>query len=402
MEVLDVIDIGQGQRLEKNISALFDISNAVSHTRTLEEFYNIVHKTLAGILRADNFFIALHDPVRDKITVPYFFDKNYERPRETGHFNESLSLAAEVIESGRPMIFSKADILALARQKDQRVAGALSEIWAGVPLTIRDRVAGVMAVSDFESAGTYSSHDLNLINAVARHVALAIERKETETGIRAKDKILEKISEFSPVGIALIENRVFKWVNREMVRMFGYESQGAFRNRNVKMIYGDAADFEFAGQIIFQECASQGRADYEMDLVKQDGSHFPVHVRLNSTDRENPMSRTIVCFTDISRRRAAEKERFERERLQGVMEMAGAVCHEINQPLQAIMGYAELLLLDPESAASVSCLDFIKSQAGRLSNIASTLANITHYKTIDYPGNARIVDIWGAGPPKMK
>ncbi len=392
----------QRQGLEKPISALFDIFDAAVHTRTLEEFYSMVHRTLAGILRADNFFIALHDPARNAITFPYYTGKREEMPMAGGLFSEPLSLAAEVMASGRSMIFFRDQIQALARQKDQLVTGTLSRIWAGAPLTIRGRVAGVMAVQDYNSVGVFGSHDLNLLNIVSRHVALAIEGKEAETRIRAQGEILEKIADSSPVGMAMIENRVFKWVNKEMVRMFGYASAEAFGNRNVNMIYGDASDFEFAGQTLSQECASQGEADYEMDLVKKDGSRFPVHVRLNSTDRKDPMSRSIVSFTDISRRRAAEQETVERERLQGGLEMAGAVCHEINPPLQAIMRFSERLLLNPKFLAQGTGLDFIKSQAGRLGKITSTLANITRYKTVDDPGKARIVDIWGAGPPKMK
>jgi hypothetical protein len=38
----------------------------------------------------------------------------------------------------------------------------------------------------------------------------------------------------------------------------------------------------------------------------------------------------------------------------------------------------------------------IKSQASRLGKITRKLSNITHYRTVDYPGNKRIVDIWGA------
>jgi signal transduction histidine kinase len=35
-----------------------------------------------------------------------------------------------------------------------------------------------------------------------------------------------------------------------------------------------------------------------------------------------------------------------REKLQAVLELAGAVCHELNQPIQAILGHSELLLMD--------------------------------------------------------
>ncbi|MFA5905348.1 MAG: histidine kinase dimerization/phospho-acceptor domain-containing protein, partial [Desulfobacula sp.] len=149
---------------------------------------------------------------------------------------------------------------------------------------------------------------------------------------------------------------------------------------------------------IYKGLAMGGAVDYEIDLVKKGNILFPVHIRLNSGDDKNPMAWAIATFMDISHRKTVEKEKFEKEKLQGVLEMAGAVCHEINQPLQAILGYLELLLMGSESGHSEkSIIDSIKSQIERLDKIAGKLSGITYYKTIDYPGNTKIIDIWGAG-----
>jgi len=78
--------------------------------------------------------------------------------------------------------------------------------------------------------------------------------------------------------------------------------------------------------------------------------------------------------------------------------MAGAVCHEINQPLQAILGYSELLLMGSESRPREKRnVHSIKSQATRLGRITRKLSGITRYRTVDYPGNTKIIDIWGVG-----
>ncbi len=84
----------------------------------------------------------------------------------------------------------------------------------------------------------------------------------------------------------------------------------------------------------------------------------------------------------------------EKEKLQGVLEMAGAVCHEINQPLQTIIGYSTLY--QEKDSISSRELNYIKAQAARIGDITKRLSNITQYKTINYPGNTKIVDIWGS------
>jgi signal transduction histidine kinase len=52
----------------------------------------------------------------------------------------------------------------------------------------------------------------------------------------------------------------------------------------------------------------------------------------------------IESSLDVTDRKQAEQERVQREKLEGILEMAGAVCHEFNQPLQGILGFSELLM----------------------------------------------------------
>lgn len=86
----------------------------------------------------------------------------------------------------------------------------------------------------------------------------------------------------------------------------------------------------------------------------------------------------------------------EKEKFQGVLEMAGAVCHEINQPLMIISGYSELLLMDmPEDNPQYETFKKINEQVHRLGTITRRLMGITKYRTKSYlKGN--IVDINGA------
>lgn len=90
----------------------------------------------------------------------------------------------------------------------------------------------------------------------------------------------------------------------------------------------------------------------------------------------------------------------EKEKLQGVLEMAGAICHELNQPLMAISGYSELLLMDiPENKSQHTNLRKIKEQVDRLGEITRKLMKITKYKTKSYL-NGSIVDINEASAEK--
>lgn len=98
-----------------------------------------------------------------------------------------------------------------------------------------------------------------------------------------------------------------------------------------------------------------------------------------------------------------QEELARRERFQGVLEMAGAVCHELNQPLQVVSGFSELLLAscaadDPRERL----LRHIRDSAVRLGDLTAKMMRLTDYKAKDYLSDGtRIVDIDGAaGPPR--
>ena len=84
----------------------------------------------------------------------------------------------------------------------------------------------------------------------------------------------------------------------------------------------------------------------------------------------------------------------EHEKFQGVLEMAGAVCHELNQPLQGISGYCEILMMDlAEDDSRHRMLMKIKSQVERLGELTRKIMNISRYQTKPYLDKCRIIDI---------
>ena len=96
----------------------------------------------------------------------------------------------------------------------------------------------------------------------------------------------------------------------------------------------------------------------------------------------------------IKERQRLEEERMRKERLQGVLEMAGAACHELNQPLQVISGNCELLLKKFLQNSDVKKrLGNIEESVNRLSETTKKIMNITKYETKDYFEHNKIIDI---------
>jgi len=83
----------------------------------------------------------------------------------------------------------------------------------------------------------------------------------------------------------------------------------------------------------------------------------------------------------------------EAEKLKVLMETAGAAAHEINQPLQSIIGFAEMLLTNPEHTNNKEMLESIMLAGTKISRILTNMQDIRQYATKTYTANHSIVDL---------
>ncbi len=385
---------------KKVLQGLFEISEAITSSRSLEELYASIQVCLGHIFDLKQTYIILCDPDKNNDNlIPYFLEDT--TTEHTIYLEETLALSRRVISRKSELLFIEKEIETAFTQQERKTIKTISKVWLGAPLLMGKQVFGVMAVSNQQSVDNYLKEDLNLLKMISRHVATAIARRKSDKIFLEENQILQQILESSPVGIALVQNRVFKWVNDKMVTMFGYSSKKELENKSVRMIYCNQRDYELAGKMIFYGLTSSGNADYEIHLVKKDGTLFESHIRLNSAElsnlvdgvEANPMSGTIASISDISQRKASEITKSEKEKLKGVLEIAETVCHEIDQPLQNITKYINQYASKKNLVHEE--VQNLRLQALAIGKITKRLTNITRYNTSKFDKNLRMVDIWG-------
>jgi DNA-binding response OmpR family regulator len=89
----------------------------------------------------------------------------------------------------------------------------------------------------------------------------------------------------------------------------------------------------------------------------------------------------------------------EKEKLQVIFEMTGAICHDLTQPMQAISGNSELMLMSIQKDNPLyRNIKTIKDQVDRMRDITRKLKRVTRYKTKDYI-NSKIIDLDSADTP---
>jgi DNA-binding response OmpR family regulator len=92
--------------------------------------------------------------------------------------------------------------------------------------------------------------------------------------------------------------------------------------------------------------------------------------------------------------RAAEAELARSRWLAGIGETTIAIEHEINNPLSALLGHAELLLMDEGmTAEQVESLRIIQEQAQRIADVVRRLARLKNPQSVEYLSGSRMLDL---------
>lgn len=192
--------------------------------------------------------------------------------------------------------------------------------------------------------------------------------------------------------------------------IFFNDADGVFRGCNqafLKDIVGLTRDCvigckaeELGGQVPDELVACLRRKGahstaFEAEIPCADGRHRDFlfnTARISGEGLETAGS--VVAMQDLTEKNRAARERAQKEKFEGVLETAGAVCHELNQPLQVISGYAELLMVDvSEDHKHYDLAEQILEHVERIADITGKLQKITRYKTLDYSQRTKIIDI---------
>ena len=100
---------------------------------------------------------------------------------------------------------------------------------------------------------------------------------------------------------------------------------------------------------------------------------------------------------DITQLVQSRNEREEKKRLKSLVELSGAICHELRQPLQILLGLTDLIAVQLSEDKDVDKdLQRLKDQTVRINQLLTRMNNITKYKTKSYTNTSNIIDLENA------
>lgn len=196
----DITERKQAERLQR---ALYSISEAAYFAHDMRNLFRIVHRIVARLVPAQDFFIALIDPASGRLECPYaVFPEG-----EAGDAAARAAVLADglvdyLLAAGKALLLGPDDVVEVLRIMGREPSGNLPREWLGVPLKNGEgRAIGALVArrrggpeGDGETAG-FGEAGRKIFNFVSSQVAMAIERKRNEEELRAKNARLKSLTE---------------------------------------------------------------------------------------------------------------------------------------------------------------------------------------------------------------
>ncbi len=337
--LLHGLDVTNQQRMEAERQVIADIVHALNTTSNLDQLLRHIHGALKRVIAADNCFVALHAPSSDTFEFPFFADEfdSAPAPQKVGR-----SCTAFVFRSGQARLIPQFEFDRLVEAGEVELVGSPSPAWLGVPLKTPNATIGVLVVQHYRNAMAYDQRDLEFMDSVGGHIALAIERRRAEEELRRNESMLRLLFEHNPVPTWLYDNDTLRFlrVNAAAVKLYGF-SQEEFENIDILAIR-PPSEREKAREFVKTMRGEPEQSGIWLHQTR-DGRVFEAEIISHQLTYAGRSVRLVVA-QDVSERKNLESQLRQAQKMEAVGRLAGGVAHDFNNLLMVIKGHTELLL----------------------------------------------------------
>ena len=213
----------------------------------------------------------------------------------------------------------------------------------------------------FKAQKTLKNHTDNLEEMITQRTAELLERnkqlqkeiiekKQAEKIIKESEEKYRSLFENNLDGVVLVDmERHIEEANQAFLDMLGYtiEEIESLNFKDITPEKWSETDKDFINNQILKNGYAK---EYEKELIKKDGTIFPVTLSawLFKDKNGNPF-KIQAHVRDITERKKMESEILKTSKLDSVGLLAGGIAHDFNNLLTAILGNIALAMFDLES-----------------------------------------------------
>jgi len=410
--VLSLVDATEGQRMKREIAqyanrlrSLHETDRAILEARSIGDMSQVTLQRLPEMIPCNRAYIVTFDDDGVSASVSAIYDpdegavdrlsvEDIERdwaavlngsPPLEGALSLNLYAAADAVEDqARPVrsLLQMADVdgciitplktesewlgaLVLGLDK----ARAISILQEGILREVADRIT--IATRQARLQNQHQAYAENLEQRIARR-AQALRRS------RARLKAIFKSVD---VGIALIdrETLILETTNPALEQILGYGPNELIGVCLSDLLHPEDRERGTGVRRMLDHPSEASRRRAMRRYVCKDGKRVWIQLTASAVEIDMPRQLAIVVMDDITEQRQTRKALIQSERLAVAGKLAAALAHEINNPLQSVigcLGLAEEGLRDEGPEAIVESLDLLSIALDELERTASIVAQL--------------------------
>lgn len=374
-------DITERQLMKKRSEAFSRLGHRLSAVTSPEEAAEVIFEVADGLLGWDACTLELCGPGPGRVTPIHAADLINGKRRRVALDALPTSptpLLKRVILEGAQLILRQAPLQFSEDALPFGDRGRPSASLIFVPIRHGTEVVGVLSIQSY-TLNAYDQDNLDTLQDLADHCAVAIERTRAEARVREQARLIDLAQDAILVRDL---NGFIQSANPASERLLGW-SAAEFIGRNVKdLIYRDSTQFEEATRRLMDVGEWQG----DVQVSAKGGRELTVQSRWTLVRDGQGVSRSVLSIlTDMTEKRQLEAKFLRAQRMESLGVLAGGMAHELNNalaPVQMAMGLIAPRLPDRESASFVDMANQSVERAAQIVRQMLTFARGTAGKRL--------------------
>ncbi|MCP4340659.1 MAG: GAF domain-containing protein [Desulfobulbaceae bacterium] len=381
----------------KFLSELREISGIVNSTLDLDEILAAIVEKLPTILQVKGCTVRLLHPATNRLELVAASGLS-ERYLSRGSISREDSIFS--VLKGEPVgIYNATTDSRVNYHEDIHREGIKSILV--VPIKNGPEIIGVLRLLTDEHH-FFSAVETNFAVTVADEGGIAIQKARTYRKITLLFNQIEEHERFLQTILDSLWLQLLV-VNRDkrviMVNSKFLETTGSRESEVLGQLYQKVVQWKKTepDACPINGVLANGEAVTVQECLESDNDTTPILCFERHfapiLDENGQVEFIIEAVRNITSEKLLKQEQLEKMKLQGVIEMAGTAAHELNSPLFAALGTAQLLRDDLSSVEMIEEMDVIIRNMKEMAELTREMTTVTGFEAKEYVGETKIVKL---------